>query len=177
MSASSKQWCQEPASMLGLTFPTIQDSKKDTDMSPAEAASDKNGELEACHKKCDVRREHGENWFVGFLSKFGLLNRGSRTSCRRKFSCILFTINFQGLKPVNSMFNWWKMFALKDGVGWTFLTCCNGISDCTGSNHYGIEIPESNRWKQPGTPGHIRPLLVLRMLYAWASCAVRPVTE
>ena len=66
-------------------------------------------------------------------------------------------------------------FALKDSVAWRLQTCCNGIPEWTGSNHYEIEIPQNNRWKQPGAPGHdqlfdsiwpkhtcIRPQLVRR---------------
>ena len=47
------------------------------------------------------------------LSEFVLLNTGSRTSCRREFSCILLTINSQYLKPVNAVFDWWKLFCVE----------------------------------------------------------------
>ena len=41
---------------------------------------------------------------------------GSRASCKRGISCILLTINFQGLEPVN-VEHWWKVSALEYSVG------------------------------------------------------------
>ena len=96
-----KQWCHEPASMLGLTFPHCKIQKK--------CPSQKRIPRKMVNWTHDTKEKKS---LVG-LSEFVLLNTGSRTSCRREFSCILLTINSQYLKPVNAVFNWWKLFCVE----------------------------------------------------------------